>query len=238
MGGGGSLGLGYAENPRCQATDCPEITTFDLLHVRWSSWRKLLRSNNDKRDGHWRYVEVKVQIDCGDFDKYGHKRISTTSTDAPLLRLLSSQTASATNTLTSVDSNRDWRWQSYSCKPPILDKIGVLKASTVWWVITSEKHPEHGKSPEMTSIVHCSSTIMIKFTVFIKLVHAPSYGLLSRTIHPTSHLQNSRSVTHCARYCGMVICCGGYMGVYVNDFLISGNGTHPTNLEDGDTWAD
>ena len=78
---------------------------------------------------------------CGSFDKYNHKRISTTNMDAPLLRLLLSQTASAMNTLTSVVFTSAYLTTEIEddgivlvMPPPNLIKMGVLEANAIWRV--------------------------------------------------------------------------------------------------------
>ena len=77
---------------------------------------------------------------CGNFNKNSHKGISITNMDAPLLRLLLSQTASPTIALTSVDTTSAYLTTDIEdnciilATPSILVKKAVLEPGTVWRV--------------------------------------------------------------------------------------------------------
>ena len=168
-----------------------ECSTSKFFHARWSSSRSFWPSNNKwrtpKTHGSW----SPDLVFCGRLNKYNHKRISTTNMDAPFLRLLLSQTAFPTSTLTSVDitsANLTTEIEDdriiFVTPPPILVKSWKHEpyGEFVRLSMASKKHLECGKQPEMKSSARYSFFTLIKCTVFIKPVYTSIDGRLSGSL--------------------------------------------------------
>ena len=97
--------------------------------------------NSNEDDENQDYKHKSRLVICGNFAAWGECSTATTNLDAPLLRLMVSQSSSPDTTWSSIDFmseflNADIHEDDTALvtPPPILVKMDIVKPNTVWHV--------------------------------------------------------------------------------------------------------
>ena len=204
--------------------------------------KPLTQSQQQGTDIHEEYKHKSRLVICGNFATWGEHSTTTTTLDAPLLRLMLSLACSKETTWSSVDItsaflNADIHDQDtvLITPPPILVKMDIVKPKTVWHV----KKAIYGlrEAPRLWQQERDQQLRELEFVYNDRSAH-----LVQSYIHPslwfiaegsTASTKGIPPFDHCLRsdewtanlHKHKIL---GYVGVYVDDLLIAG----PRSLND------